>query len=188
MKTQIFIILFLVRGILIWAQDFPGMNFDAERKLMSLAAEGNMVVHGILTAPDDTRTPIEDFRGSYLVIDFWATWCAPCLEEAPIYKQLADKYRDANIRFISISLDDDMDSWKEFIEKKDWREEQYWFGMKKEDPFMSLAYSETKMKDYSLVVIALPKYVIISPEGKILRNARLRPSEPNFEEELQKLL
>ena len=164
------------------------MNFDAEREKMNLAKEGKIVSDGILTMLDDSQVSISDFRGSYLVIDFWATWCAPCIEEAPIYKRIAKKYKDKNVKFISISLDQDIGSWKEFITNRKWGEDQYWFGKKDDEPFLSLAYSETKLKDKTWVVIAIPKYIIISPTGEILSNSRIRPSKPDFEEELQKYL
>ena len=164
------------------------MNFDAEREKMSLATEGKTVSDGILTLLDDSQVSISDFRGSYLVIDFWATWCAPCIEEAPIYKRIAAKYEDKNVKFISISLDQDIDSWKKFVIKRKWDGDHYWFGNNTDDPFLSLAYSETKLKDKTLVVITLPKYIIISPTGEILSNSGIRPSKPNFQKELQKYL
>jgi thiol-disulfide isomerase/thioredoxin len=155
---------------------------------MSLASEGNIIPEGILTTTDNSEISIAEFRGYYIVIDFWATWCAPCIEEAPIFKRLAVKFKEANVKFISISLDEDYESWKTFITKRNWSENQYWFGMKPGNSFLSLAYREAKLAGKSMVLISLPKYLIISPTGVILNNSNIRPSKPGFEKELLKYL
>lgn len=190
MKKIIVLVFFLlsVTSSIAQIEDLPEMNFDAEREKMSLGAEGKTVSDGVLTAPDNSQLSISDFQGSYLVIDLWATWCAPCIEEAPLYKQMAEKYKDKNVKFISISIDEDIDSWKSFISNRKWDKDQYWFGNKKDDPFLSLAFSEINIKDKTFVGITIPKYIIISPTGEILSNSGIRPSRPNFEEELQKYL
>ena len=190
MKQIIGLLLFLVFSHQLSSQN-PNPtepDWEAERQLMSLAAEGNTIPQGILTQPDNSKIAIDEFRGNYIVIDFWATWCAPCIEEAPIFKRLAEKYKEANVKFISISLDQDFESWQTFLTKRDWLENNYWFGMKSDDPFLSLAYREAKLANKSMVLISLPKYVIISPTGVILNNSNIRPSKPNFEKELLKYL
>lgn len=190
MKKNISLLLFILFSYQLSSQNLSSAepNWDAERQLMSLAAEGNAIPQGILTTADNSKISTDEFKGSYIVIDFWATWCAPCIEEAPIFKRLAEKYKEANVKFISISLDEDFDSWKTFITKRVWSENQYWFGMKEGDPFLSLAYREAKIADKSMVLISIPKYLIISPTGVILNNSNIRPSRPNFEKELLKYL
>jgi len=188
MKTRFFI-LFLFLAYSLFSQIPSSDNdWEAERKLMSLAAEGNDIPQGILTTSSNTKISIDEFKGNYIVIDFWATWCAPCIEEAPLYKRLAEKYKEANVKFISVSLDEDFDTWKNFIQKKEWSQNQYWFGMQFGDPFLSLAYRDVKMGGKNMVLISIPKYVIISPTGEILNNSNLRPSKPDFEQELLKYL
>jgi thiol-disulfide isomerase/thioredoxin len=49
---------------------------------------------------------LADNRGAITVVDFWATWCAPCRERFPHMVELHDRYRDRGVRFISMSLDD----------------------------------------------------------------------------------
>ena len=188
MKTKFFL-LFLTLSYQLFSQ-IPSSDNDwkAERELMSFAAEGNDIPKGTLTTPSNTKISTDELKGNYIVIDFWATWCAPCIAEAPIFKRLADKYKEANVKFISISLDEDFDTWKNFIQKKEWSQDQYWFGMQPGDPFLSLAYNEVKMGGKNMVLISIPKYVIISPTGKILNNSDLRPSQPSFEQELLKHL
>jgi cytochrome c biogenesis protein CcmG, thiol:disulfide interchange protein DsbE len=47
----------------------------------------------------------EELKGKVLVVDFWATWCAPCIEEIPNYNQLAAQYKDQGVEVIGITLE-----------------------------------------------------------------------------------
>ena len=49
---------------------------------------------------------LSDFKGKYVYIDFWATWCAPCIAEIPYLKKLEKEYHNKNIAFVSISIDE----------------------------------------------------------------------------------
>jgi thiol-disulfide isomerase/thioredoxin len=46
------------------------------------------------------------WRGKVLVVNYWATWCHPCLEEMPGFSRLQDKYLDKSVQFVGISIDD----------------------------------------------------------------------------------
>jgi thiol-disulfide isomerase/thioredoxin len=46
------------------------------------------------------------WRGKVLVVNFWATWCAPCREEIPIFVRLQEKYRDRGLQFVGIAIDE----------------------------------------------------------------------------------
>ena len=50
------------------------------------------------------KTKLEDFRGKYVYIDVWATWCAPCRAEIPFLKKLEEKYHQKDIVFLSLSI------------------------------------------------------------------------------------
>lgn len=155
---------------------------------MEIVYEGNKSPNGKLSAIDKSIIEIESFKGKLLIIDFWATWCAPCLEEAPLFKSLAEKYKNSNAEFISISVDDDFAHWKSYILEKEWSGKNYWFGMQEDEAFFSLLYSKIKKDTTEMILIGLPKYVIISPNGEIISNSDLRPSKPEFELEIKKYL
>ena len=55
---------------------------------------------------DGKEVNLQDYKGRPLLINFWATWCAPCKYEIPILVALADKYRDQNFVVLGISTDD----------------------------------------------------------------------------------
>ncbi len=67
---------------------------------------------------DGTVLTSSELRGSGVVVDFWATWCQPCLQEVPEYNRLYRKYRDRNFRFLAIALDSgDADDIRPFVSK-----------------------------------------------------------------------
>jgi len=59
------------------------------------------------------------FKGKYLVLDFWASWCKGCIELIPIQKQMMEDYKSDSIQFISISIDEDINKWKQSIKSHD---------------------------------------------------------------------
>ena len=55
---------------------------------------------------------LKDFKGKYVYIDVWATWCGPCCKEIPYLKELEKKMRKKKIVFVSLSCDKDLQAWK----------------------------------------------------------------------------
>ncbi len=57
------------------------------------------------TDMDGRLQPLSQWRGKVLVVNFWATWCAPCREEIPGFVRLQEKYRDRGLQFVGIAID-----------------------------------------------------------------------------------
>jgi len=55
--------------------------------------------------PDGNVKNWQDFRGKYLLVNFWATWCGPCVVELPSLEKLKDEFGDQNLAVIAISMD-----------------------------------------------------------------------------------
>lgn len=101
---------------------------------------------------------LEDFKNQkYVLIDFWASWCAPCREEIPFLKSIYNKYKNQGFEILSISIDDDIEQWKNTIEKEN-IEEWKNYSTKQND-------SSTK-KDY--FVNGIPHKLLIDKNGKII--------------------
>jgi peroxiredoxin len=75
-----------------------------------------------LTSAQGQEFSLQGLSGRVVVMDFWATWCPSCRESVPELKDLTRKYPSDRLVLISISADEDENSWKEFIAKKkmDW--------------------------------------------------------------------
>ena len=72
------------------------------------------------TQPDSTGKPtaLQDFQGKYLLIDFWASWCAPCRAEIPALKELYRRYHADNFTILSISVDDNRALWVKALQQE----------------------------------------------------------------------
>lgn len=58
-----------------------------------------------LTGLDGQARTLKDYRGKVLVINYWATWCAPCREEIPLFVRLQREYAAKNVQFVGIAID-----------------------------------------------------------------------------------
>ena len=62
--------------------------------------------------PDGKPVKLSDFKGKYVYLDIWATWCGPCRAEIPFLKKVEEKYHGKKIEFVSISIDEMKDHQK----------------------------------------------------------------------------
>jgi thiol-disulfide isomerase/thioredoxin len=58
----------------------------------------------------------KEFRGSLLLIEFWASWCKPCRKSFPELLSIAETYEDKNFRVLGVSIDENKDKWLNAIE------------------------------------------------------------------------
>ena len=68
-------------------------------------AAGRMVLAAKLLGVDGKVQPFEQWRGKVLVINFWATWCAPCREEIPGFIKFQERYGTAGVQFVGVAID-----------------------------------------------------------------------------------
>jgi thiol-disulfide isomerase/thioredoxin len=96
---------------------------------------------------------LESLNGRFVLLDFWATWCPPCVASVGELKELARKYPRERLAIVSISSDTDEKPWRNFIAAKDMQWEHYW----DRDGVLQRTYG----------VRAVPTYLLIDPEGII---------------------
>jgi thiol-disulfide isomerase/thioredoxin/predicted RNA-binding protein YlxR (DUF448 family) len=125
------------------------------------------------------KTKLEDFKGKYVYIDVWATWCGPCRAEIPFLKKTEEMYHDKNVVFVSISIDvaKDHDKWKNFVTEKQLGGVQL---------IADKDWYSDFMKSYG--VTSIPRFILIDPNGKVVQSDASRPSAPQLKDELDKLL
>lgn len=68
------------------------------------------------TVRDSTQTvTLSQFRGKIVVLNFWATWCSPCIEEMPSLVQMQQRMKDKGVTVLAVSVDVDGDAFKNFV-------------------------------------------------------------------------
>ena len=81
------------------------------------------------TAFDGSDVDLAKMKGKVILIDFWATWCGPCVAELPNVKAAYDKYHDQGFEIIGISLDEDKDALTKFLKKEKTPWPEYFDGL-----------------------------------------------------------
>ncbi|MGA0112183.1 MAG: peroxiredoxin family protein [Chthoniobacterales bacterium] len=69
----------------------------------------------VFTATDGRKVDLAELRGKVVLIDFWATWCPPCVEEVPGVVEASEKFKDRGFEIVGISLDQDKAALEKFI-------------------------------------------------------------------------
>lgn len=125
------------------------------------------------------KTKLSSFKGKYVYIDVWATWCAPCRAEIPYLKELEKEFHGKNIEFISLSIDQekDHDKWKKFVKEKELTGVQLFADKDWESEFVK-AYK----------IQGIPRFILINPDGVIVNADAPRPSSDDIKEVLNELL
>lgn len=118
---------------------------------------------------------LSDFRGKVVLIDFWATWCRPCVNEVPNVKSAYEKYHDQGFEIISISLDRSIDACKQFAQSR----EMNW---------MHIADGKFWKAELAVRfgVHSIPQMYLIGRDGKVVSdNARGKALAAAIEKALQ---
>lgn len=125
------------------------------------------------------KTKLEDLRGKYVYIDVWATWCGPCLAEIPHLKKVEEKYHRKNIEFISISVDveKDYEKWKKMVTSKELGGIQL---------FADKNWTSDFIKAFG--INSIPRFILIDPNGKVVKADAPRPSSVSLVELLDGLV
>lgn len=66
---------------------------------------------------DSKKINLAMYAGEYVLINFWATWCAPCIEELPDLNKLHDHFKDRGLRVLTIAVDDDLETMNEIVDE-----------------------------------------------------------------------
>ena len=119
--------------------------------------EGSEMTNFVLPDQKGKEINLIDFRGKYVLIDFWASWCGPCMRELPYVAKLYKECKGKNFEIIGVSLDSDKGAWLGAIKKNNMK----WVQV------CDLKGWRT-MPAKACNVTAIPYTVLIDPEGRVI--------------------
>lgn len=119
------------------------------------AADGGRMPQLRLHALDTTAEATDPRQGKTVILNFWATWCAPCRKEMASLQRLAEALDPARFAVIGVSVDEDRNLAREAVARHGWR-------------FARFHDSLHEARD-ALQIETLPRSYIVAPDGHILR-------------------
>lgn len=120
---------------------------------------------------------LESFKGHYVFVELWATWCAPCVQELPYFETLASDLRSKNLNFVSISIDSNFGEWEKFISVRNSEVIQL---------INTNSFKAKFMTDYE--INGVPRFMLFDQLGKVVNTNMPRPSDPKCREILESVL
>jgi peroxiredoxin len=142
---------------------------EIELRLANLekVALGNPAVDFTQKDINGKLVSLSAYKGKYVLLEFWASWCGPCRAENPNLREAYKKYQDKGFNILAVSLDDDGDKWKKAVDKDalPWAQISDLKGWSNE---AAIQYG----------IRAIPANFLIDPQGKIVKRD-LRGEELN---------
>jgi thiol-disulfide isomerase/thioredoxin len=116
---------------------------------------------------------LRDFKGRYVIIDVWATWCGPCKVQSPNFERIAEQYTSPDVAFVALSIDDDKWKWQNEAGEKSFR-------------VLQLHSNDKNLFRKAYGIEYIPRYIFLGPDGKIINAQMPEPGDPSFEDILRK--
>ena len=137
-----------------------GRDYAERLANIKATSAGNIAPAFTLNDPDGTPVSLADYRGRYVLLDFWASWCVPCREEHPNLVKAYQTYKDHNFTILSVSVDrkDDRSAWLKAVED----DGLVWTNVWEQNPWDD----EGTQRIYD--VQSIPQNFLIDPDGKIV--------------------
>ncbi len=116
------------------------------------------------------------YKGKVVYVDFWATWCKPCLAEMPNSKLLQDRFKDKNVEFLYLCCQSEKDNWQRTINKKNLTGTH-------------ILLTDNQFAEFSNLfnIGSVPHYVLVNKEGGFINNAP-SPGDKNIVKKINQLL
>ncbi len=109
------------------------------------------------TTPDGQSIALSNYKGKYILLDFWASWCGPCRKENPNVVAAYNQFKDKNFMIIGMSLDEEKENWQKAIQK----DGLVWMQVSELKGWSSVA-----ARNYG--VESIPTNFLIDPQGNIV--------------------
>ena len=112
------------------------------------------------------KTSFSEFRGNFILLDFWAGWCGPCIKNAPHLEKIITEMKNKPLKVISVSIDENIAIWKKSLEKYGFPGLHLFDG----EGLLSIFYK----------VLWIPRYIIINPDGTVANMDAPQPIDPKL--------
>ena len=146
-----------IAGALAYVKSQATAQTQAQSQPKASAAIGDMAPELTMNDVNDKPFSLSQLRGKYVLIDFWASWCAPCRDENPNVVAAFNQFKDKNFTVLGVSLDKNKAAWINAI---------------KEDKLNWQHISDLKYWNTAAVGLygfdGIPYNVLIDPQGKII--------------------
>ena len=138
--------------------------YQMYKKYVQLQPKG-LAPSFMLSDIEGNKVNLNQFLGNYVYIDVWASWCKPCCKELPKLKELEERFKGKPIRFISVSIDNNVVDWKRKVEQE---------GLK--GILLHAEPGNSFRKDYNVTLI--PHFILLDKQGYFINPRMTRPSDP----------
>lgn len=131
-------------------------QLDSLYQTLKTVAIGNIAPNIAIPDTEGNLISLHDHRGDYILLEFWASWCAPCRQEIPGLLSIYHRYQDRGFKVIAISVDKDRQGWLNAIDK----DELDWINLS------NCAGWDAQSKSYGIK--SIPQNFLLDPTGKII--------------------
>ena len=131
--------------------------------IQSYTKVGDPAPEDILFDPTGNEHRLSDYKGKYVFVDLWASWCVYCIREFPALHEIEKEFASEELVFVSLSLDSNKDSWLSALKRLKLEGNQFIVS--------SSAFSE------KLNASSIPRYLLYDKQGRLIDGNAPRPSE-----------
>ena len=128
---------------------------------------GRLAPEFTLARRDSSLVSLADYRGKVVVLDFWASWCRPCRASFPWVREFYEEYREKGVEIIGVSIDENKASWEKALDEERLPWPQVIDEIEKGRSRVGGLYH----------VLAVPMFVVVDKEGKIVVRAHMEKKE-----------
>jgi cytochrome c biogenesis protein CcmG/thiol:disulfide interchange protein DsbE len=133
---------------------------------------------------NDGDVNLQQYKGKVVLVNFWATWCAPCKSEIPLLIGLREKYGSRGFEILGLSMDEDgKKAVQPFLDK-----ERFDVGGQKEAINYPIAFANDSIAEKFGGVIGLPTSLLITRDGKVIRRIVGPVEKDDISKDIESLL